>query len=773
MFRNTSDVLNDLKELINTPGFIYSLCMILHEDFHFDLNKMHEIDHRSKLSVKECSLIIGFLVQNEIDFSYPSSPEVAFNLKERTYELMRELQISYNIPQFTKIKDLFESQDSGGRNKDSLEHRLDFFVKDGGMIEPMFYSGDGVYDFQYLEYLQMKYKYDVEWLLQNKGFDIDQTIKIVKKIKQFFLSKSESIQSLNIHDEFQTITKKVKGKLKKKYSKEKINEIQRQQLISLNFYKYNSLFPNPIIGPKSEVDWEIFYQNLIELFTIKKSDFSDFSPKLINDFFKNFSFNYPTNENYKGPGHFNKLNSCPFVKLDEQRYFLPIGFLLTEAVYESPYYWMVDDDKYKNIHAKNRGEVGEEIAYQFLSKVFGEENTYKSVKIEIQKGKIETDIDVLCLFGNIALCIQVKSKKITLASKRGDFDQILKDFQGAVQDAYNQGIVSRENILSRKGRFILPNGKEIILSKNIKEVYILGITTENFPSLTHQVHSMLDKKKTDPYPLMLSIFDLELLTYYLKEPYEFLYYVRQRIQHMEYFRADEEIVFLGFHLKHKLWPIESSDGVLIDNEYGKFIDRNYYPYKLGVSHLLEEKDDPIANIWKDSLFEKFIDEIKSFKHHQTLDIIFHLFDWSVDTRKNLVNQFYYLKQSSIDDGITKSLATTFNLDFGFSYLVINTTEYLELYNEILEYSLLRKYITKSDNWLGLGTYSYSSNLIDVLIYLDEPWEYNQTFENKYFETLKRMKSNKATPIVSSKKIERNDPCPCKSGKKYKKCCGDF
>ena len=25
--------------------------------------------------------------------------------------------------------------------------------------------------------------------------------------------------------------------------------------------------------------------------------------------------------------------------------------------------------------------------------------------------------------------------------------------------------------------------------------------------------------------------------------------------------------------------------------------------------------------------------------------------------------------------------------------------------------------------------------------------------------------------VTSKKVGRNDPCPCGSGKKYKKCCG--
>lgn len=30
---------------------------------------------------------------------------------------------------------------------------------------------------------------------------------------------------------------------------------------------------------------------------------------------------------------------------------------------------------------------------------------------------------------------------------------------------------------------------------------------------------------------------------------------------------------------------------------------------------------------------------------------------------------------------------------------------------------------------------------------------------------------KQIPVVKEKKIYPNDPCPCGSGKKYKKCCG--
>ena len=32
-------------------------------------------------------------------------------------------------------------------------------------------------------------------------------------------------------------------------------------------------------------------------------------------------------------------------------------------------------------------------------------------------------------------------------------------------------------------------------------------------------------------------------------------------------------------------------------------------------------------------------------------------------------------------------------------------------------------------------------------------------------------STKKQPVLAKKVVGRNDPCPCGSGKKYKKCCG--
>ena len=49
-------------------------------------------------------------------------------------------------------------------------------------------------------------------------------------------------------------------------------------------------------------------------------------------------------------------------------------------------------------------------------------------------------------------------------------------------------------------------------------------------------------------------------------------------------------------------------------------------------------------------------------------------------------------------------------------------------------------------------------------------QWNDIFtEERQKELYKEQKSS--TTIVKGKKVGRNDPCPCGSGKKYKHCCG--
>jgi uncharacterized protein len=55
------------------------------------------------------------------------------------------------------------------------------------------------------------------------------------------------------------------------------------------------------------------------------------------------------------------------------------------------------------------------------------------------------------------------------------------------------------------------------------------------------------------------------------------------------------------------------------------------------------------------------------------------------------------------------------------------------------------------------------------------WLYGLPMWDNIFDADKKKalyrEAKKANTVIKGKKVGRNDPCPCGSGKKYKKCCG--
>lgn len=63
------------------------------------------------------------------------------------------------------------------------------------------------------------------------------------------------------------------------------------------------------------------------------------------------------------------------------------------------------------------------------------------------------------------------------------------------------------------------------------------------------------------------------------------------------------------------------------------------------------------------------------------------------------------------------------------------------------------------------------NMVDAKAdWLYELPQWNQIFDEEKKKAL-YLEQKKSGTVVKGKKIGRNDPCPCGSGKKYKKCCG--
>lgn len=767
--RDSRDVILDLKDLVNSKGYIYALCLIIIDDFHFDIEKIHELDNWSRLNKNEVLLILGLIIQKPISLDKPDSPFILFEYKKRTYLLMEELHRSTGKPMVNKFKPLIKNQNKKLSKKD-------FFGGEDLLIEPIFYGGDGIYDFQYLDFLERKYKYDESWLNENKEFFFEEIIEITLKLKKTHQDKIGKINFFGIKEDRSRLIKEIK---KSKLISPKDQKLTNDEfLILIELFQYYELFKKENhskeefnLGEISEIGWSLFYEGLIDLFCVSPSDFIgdlDFC-----SFFENFSLSGNSkglNKQYCGIGDFNLLSAKPIIKLDKDRYFIPITFSVFEAVYESPYYWMLEDKDYLNKLAEHRGKVGEEITYELLSKVFGANRVFKSVRIESKKGHDDTDIDVLCVLGSKALCVQVKSKKLTQLSRKGDSKQLMKDFKGAVQDAYEQGIICRERLLEKTATFYNSKDEKIKLSENIEEVYILGVITENYPTLTHQTFTFLEKKETNPYPLFLTIFDLELVLFYLDNPYDFLYYVRQRIGLMESIFANEEIDYLGYHLMKKLWKDPKADFIHIDTSFAQLIDRNYYPLKLGVE--TSSDSDRIRNRWKNDNFDALCTQISNSKSAKATDVIFHLLDWSIQARENLLSQIKKTKAQTEADYSWHNfsmLAGPERSIFGLTFISWENDNPQELMHMLLNLSRGRKYKSKADHWIGIGCLKNSGRFVDGFVFNDKKWMFDESLAEEVRGMFEG--ENKGKLIRLGEKIGRNELCPCSSGKKYKYCCG--
>ena len=59
------------------------------------------------------------------------------------------------------------------------------------------------------------------------------------------------------------------------------------------------------------------------------------------------------------------------------------------------------------------------------------------------------------------------------------------------------------------------------------------------------------------------------------------------------------------------------------------------------------------------------------------------------------------------------------------------------------------------------------------IFEENGWKYTIGLEPDKPEDIADLERllNPPKPKIAEKKVERNEPCPCGSGKKFKKCCG--
>jgi hypothetical protein len=226
------------------------------------------------------------------------------------------------------------------------------------------------------------------------------------------------------------------------------------------------------------------------------ADASEVAPERVERFLDTFSCG-PNERNvqFKSVGEINITNFSPIIKASGGLYVLLQHFSLLEAIYESPFYWMAQDVTYGPVASINRGRFTESFVADRLDKIFGDARVLRNVNIYKGKNRF-AEADALVLYGDRAIVLQAKSKRLTIEARKGNDFHLKEDFKRAVQDAYDQILLCAGALTSNDFKFVTRSGREIKKIVKPRLIFPVCVVSDHYPALAFQSRQFLKTNNT-------------------------------------------------------------------------------------------------------------------------------------------------------------------------------------------------------------------------------------------------------------------------------------
>ena len=359
--RTEQAIFDELAALCTSQGFIHAIAYLCFRDntvrFKDKLRPedMAHLFSESRLIRTEITTLIGLMIRAPIDFTL-APPKVLSEYIEQSEKLLVKLhQAMLNAGK----DDLLESAMQQGNNP---------FTAGEVFREPIFYGGESAYTFQYRDLAPQKYKADADWLVHNKNIDMEVARDVCRNI------------AVLLDERLMETLKSLENKPMPEWTLLPGFAFSCEELAAPTGHSIDSV------------------RAVVEAFTLPERE---------------------RNGTFTALHEFNVAYSYPFIRRGPDKFILLQYYGISEALYETPFYWMCRDEVYKQTAQKHRGEFTESFAAQRLTQVFGSDHVFKNVEIFKSKGEVLGEIDVLVCFGNRAIVLQAKSKKLTLEARKG------------------------------------------------------------------------------------------------------------------------------------------------------------------------------------------------------------------------------------------------------------------------------------------------------------------------------------------------------------------
>jgi len=703
MEKTEQALFDELGRLCVSPGYIHALAFIcfyknvLGIGDELSGQDLLKMHSPDRLIRTELMTLVGLTVKSPIEFTLPDFPTIQKYIDE-TERLLKALHSAIASP----FLDLVTPE----RIKDP---NFNPFGYGSTLREPIFYSGEAAYAFQLRDLALPKYAADNEWLQQKKGFSINDAHRVV----QSFV------------------------------------EVQNQKLTALP----------AILTQKPRAEWsvlDVFSVTPDEIVTVSGLDLGSVQRVLS-------AFALPCgnfNSGFRSLHDFNVCTGAPLIERGPNTFILFTFHALTHSLYESPFYWMVDDPQYKDTASANRGNFAEQFVRKRFERVFGNTRVFQGVKVFESKGKERTDIDVLALFGNRAIVVQAKSKKLTLEARKGNDGQIKTDFRKAVQEAYDQGYDAATALLDSTCKYCDNAGQSLQIQAPT-EVFIITVLSESYPALAFQARQFLRYQSTDTIapPIIADVFAIDAMTEMLDSPLWLVDYLRRRSTYTEKLYVPDELTALSLHLKQNLWLEEKYDFVQLTDDISCDLDAAMMVRRDGMPG--ERTPEGILTKFEGLTIKKVLKQIEEKPDSGTLGFAFTVLSSDEETTKKLSDGIDEASRRCENDGRAHNFTMSLRSAPATGVIVhCNRDPAEEAWRSLRSHCENRKYLHRAEDWYGICIEPRTKKL-RFGIGLEFKWKHDEAMEQR----------TRAIQNGKVQKVGRNDPCPCSSGKKYKRCHG--
>ena len=706
--RSEQEIFTDLENLCSSPGYIHAIAYFYFRD--------HFIHYEKEVTTKdiERSNSREKLTTSEISTLIGLLIKKKINYELPNLEMMQQYLGRAEILLKEMHNSIFEPQFDF---KNLKNEGLNALAKGKVLREPIFYGGESAYNFQYRELSPKKYAKDDEWIRENKGFSIKEARNVV-----YVIEKMQTQKLTNT-----------------------LNELKRTSPDKLTILP-GFTFTTQEIANHSGIKISVI-QNVLSAFAIPEGEM---------------------NQDFHTLDDFNIFSASPLIPVGDDTFIILNIYSLCEALYEGPFYWMCKDKKYINTAAQHRGQFTEEFCKERLELVFGKNNVYQNINIFEEENKKLGEIDVLVIFGNRAVVVQAKSKRMTLQARKGHDDQIQEDFKKSVQDSYDQALKCTKLLTRREHRFVDEASKEIILPSNLKEIFIFCVVSDHYPALSFQTHHFLEYEKTSQIypPFVMDMFALDTMTEMLDSPLQLLSYINRRVNYFDKVLAPDELTILSYHLTNNLWVDSQTDILLLEAGISKNLDLAMSARREGTPG--KKTPDGILTYFSAPPLGRIVKEVEARQEPVAIDLGFMLLTLS---RQNVADINKRIERiSSLARGDGKERGVTMNLKEGSMGLtVLCSNNPLAIARSKLEaHCEIRKYEQRANSWFGICIHPKDASL-RFAGGCEYKWEQNSEMDIKASHL--RSLNERASLLKQKRKIGRNDPCICGSGQKYKRCCG--